>query len=46
MRIEASVTMNVPDGAPYEQMRQKAQSELRTLLEETYKAQKKGKQSV
>jgi len=41
MRIEASLTISVPDGDDYEVLKDKAQSELRRLLEETFKAQRR-----
>jgi len=41
LRIECSLTVEVPEGDDYEVLKDKAQSELRRLLEETYKAQYK-----
>ena len=41
MRIEASLTVSVIEGDDYEILKDKAQSELRKLLEETYRAQTK-----
>ena len=40
-RIEASLEVEVPEGDDYEVLKDKAQSELRRLLEETYKAQRR-----
>ena len=40
-RIEASLTVEVPEGDDYEVLRDKAQTELRRLLEETYKRQRR-----
>ena len=40
-RIEASLEIEVPEGDDYEVLKDKAQSELRRLLEETYKAQRR-----
>ena len=44
LRVEASVTVAVPEGDNYDILKGKAQVELRTLLEETYKAQMKKQQ--
>ena len=44
MRIEASVTWDVPEGAEqteYDRLKTEAQAELRRLLEHTYKAQRR-----
>ena len=41
LRIEASLTVAVPEGDSFDILQDKAQTELRRLLEETYKAQKK-----
>ena len=40
-RIEAALEIEVPEGDDYEVLKDKAQSELRRLLEETYKAQRR-----
>lgn len=40
-RIEASLTVEVPEGDDFEILRDKAQSELRRLLEDTYRAQRR-----
>ena len=39
MRIECSLTVEVPPGDDFEVLKDKAQTELRRLLEETYRAQ-------
>lgn len=39
IRIEASVTMEIHEETNLEELKQRAQKELRQLLEETYKAQ-------
>ena len=39
MRIECSLTVDVPEGDDFEVLKDKAQTELRRMLEETYKAQ-------
>ena len=44
IRIEAHLVVAVPEGDDLEILKDKAQSELRRLLEETYKAQKRGAQ--
>jgi hypothetical protein len=41
IRVEASVTVAVPEGDDFDVLRQKAQGELKTLLEDTYRAQMK-----
>ena len=40
-RIEAQLVVEVPEGDDYEVLKDKAQSELRRLLEQTYKAQRR-----
>ena len=40
-RIEASLTIEVPEGDDFEVLRDKAQTELRRLLEDTYRAQRR-----
>ena len=40
-RIEASLEIEVPEGDDYEVLKDRAQTELRRLLEETYKAQRR-----
>ena len=40
-RIEASLTVEVPEGDDFEVLRDKAQTELRRLLEETYRLQRR-----
>lgn len=40
-RIEASLTVEVPEGDDFEVLRDKAQTELRRLLEDTYRAQRR-----
>ena len=40
-RIEASLTIEVPEGDDYEVLRDKAQTELRRLLEDTYRSQRR-----
>ena len=40
-RVEASLTVEVPEGDDFEVLRDKAQSELRRLLEDTFRAQRK-----
>lgn len=45
IRVEASVTVEVHEGSDWDELKQKAQKELRTLLEETYKAQYKKNES-
>ena len=40
-RIEASLTIEVPEGDDFEVLKDKAQSELRRLLEETYRQQRR-----
>lgn len=42
IKVEASVTLEVHEGADMHELREKAQKELHDLLEETYRAQKKG----
>lgn len=42
LRIEAQITVNVPEG-DFEDLKRSAQIELRQLLEETYRAQRKDK---
>lgn len=39
MRIECSLTVDVPEGDDFEVLKDRAQTELRRLLEETYRAQ-------
>lgn len=41
MRIEASVTMSIPEGDDMAAVKARVQTELRALLEETYRAQYK-----
>lgn len=41
IRVEASVTVAVQDGEKVEDLKEGAQRELRALLEETYKAQRR-----
>ena len=41
IRIEAQLTVDVPEGDSYEVLADKAQTVLRELLENTYRAQKK-----
>ena len=41
MRVEASITVTVPEGDDFEALKEKAQSELRRMLEETYRAQRR-----
>lgn len=40
-RVEASLTIEVPEGDDFEVLRDKAQSELRRLLEDTYRSQRR-----
>ena len=40
-RIEASLEIEVPEGDDFEILKDRAQSELRRLLEETYKNQRR-----
>lgn len=40
-RIEASLTVEVPEGDDFEVLRDKAQTELRRLLEDTYRLQRR-----
>ena len=40
-RVEASLTIEVPEGDDFEVLKDKAQSELRRLLEETYRLQRR-----
>lgn len=40
-RIEASLTVEVPEGDDFEVLRDKAQTELRRLLEDTYRSQRR-----
>lgn len=40
-RIEASLTVEVPEGDDFEILRDKAQTELRRLLEDTYRSQRR-----
>lgn len=40
-RIEASLTVEVPEGDDFEVLKDKAQTELRRLLEETYRLQRR-----
>lgn len=40
-RIEASLTIEVAEGDDYEVLKDKAQTELRRLLEDTYKLQRR-----
>lgn len=40
-RIEASLTIEVPEGDDYEVLKDRAQTELRRLLEDTYKLQRR-----
>lgn len=39
LRIEATITIDIPEDSNIENLRDKAQSELRQLLEDTYRAQ-------
>lgn len=41
LRIEASVTVSVDEGGDFPQIKAAAQTELRQLMEETYKAQQR-----
>jgi len=41
IRIEASLTVAVPEGDDYQALCDRAQTALRELLEDTYRAQKK-----
>lgn len=41
IRIEASLTVEVPEGDDFEVLKDKAQVELRRILEDTYKAQRR-----
>ena len=41
MRVEASLTVELPEGDDFEVLKEKAQSELRRMLEETYRAQRR-----
>ena len=41
MRLEAHMVIEVPEGDDFEILRDKAQSELRRLLEDTFRAQRK-----
>ena len=41
LRIEAGITVEVAEGDDLELVKRSAQEELRTLLEQTYRAQKK-----
>ena len=41
IRIECSLTVAVPEGDSFDILKDKAQTELRKLLEETYRAQKR-----
>lgn len=43
-RVEAQLVVEVPEGDDFEVLKDKAQSELRRILEETYKAQRRGDQ--
>ena len=43
LRIEAQIVVTVPEGGDYAELKARAQPALRTLIEETYRAQKKGK---
>jgi hypothetical protein len=40
-RVECSLTVDVPEGDDFEVLKDRAQTELRRLLEETYKAQRR-----
>ena len=40
VRVEASVTVSVDEGADLTEIKKAAQVELRSLMEETYRAQK------
>lgn len=42
IRVEASLVVCVPDGDDYAALTRKAQEDLRELLDQTYKAQKRG----
>lgn len=42
IRVESSITVAVPDGDDYATLARQAQDDLRELLEQTYKAQRKG----
>lgn len=42
MRVEAEITVAVREGSDYEELKARAQPELRKLLEETYRSQRKG----
>jgi len=41
MRIEASITIDLPEGDDFELAKERAQTELRSLLEETLDRQKR-----
>lgn len=41
LRVEASVTVVIQEGEDYGTLRENAQKDLRTLLEQTYVAQRK-----
>lgn len=42
IRVEASITVEVGEGVNAAELKEGAQRELRALLEETYKAQRRG----
>ena len=42
IRVEASLTVAVPEGDSFEELKRLAQVDLGILLEETYKSQRKG----
>jgi len=43
IKVEASLTVEVPAGDDYEILKDRAQTELRTLMEETYRSQQRKK---
>jgi len=45
MRVEASLTIEVPEGDDYGLLKMKAQEDLTTLLAETWRANRKGDDS-
>ena len=42
IKIEAGLTITVREGANFDELRDQAQTVLRTMLEETYKRQRRG----
>jgi hypothetical protein len=45
IRVEASLTVTVPETEDLAVIKRRAQEELRALLEDTYKAQRKGEEA-